>query len=179
VAVGGLSGSGKSTVAAALAPAIGPVPGARILASDRLRKRRFGVAAETRLPPEAYRPEVSAAVYAELMARAAAILRLGHGVVADAVFDRAPDREQIEAVGAAAGAAFQGLWLEAGVAALVSRVDARMGDASDATPDVVREQARHRPESVAWAQVAADGGREAVCQEARRHLGLPAPSQRR
>ncbi|MDP3410456.1 bifunctional aminoglycoside phosphotransferase/ATP-binding protein [Bosea sp. (in: a-proteobacteria)] len=179
VAVGGLSGSGKSTVAAAVAPAIGPVPGARILASDRLRKRRFGVAAETRLPSEAYRPEVSAAVYAELMAGAAAILRLGHGVVADAVFDRAPDREQIAAVGAAAGAAFQGLWLEAGIETLVSRVDARTGDASDATPDVVRAQALHRPEGVAWAQIAAEGGREAVCQEARRHLGLPASSQGR
>jgi predicted kinase len=59
VAVGGLSGSGKSTVAAALAPALGPPPGARILASDRIRKRLFEVSAETRLPDTAYRPEVS------------------------------------------------------------------------------------------------------------------------
>jgi hypothetical protein len=53
VAIGGLSGSGKSTLAAALAPEIG----ARVLRSDVIRKRLFGVAPETRLPASAYAPE--------------------------------------------------------------------------------------------------------------------------
>ena len=43
VAIGGLSGSGKSTLAAALAPGIG----ARVLRSDVIRKRLFGLAPET------------------------------------------------------------------------------------------------------------------------------------
>ncbi len=51
VAVGGLSGSGKSSLAAALAPGMGAVPGARILSSDRLRKQRFGVGPLERLGP--------------------------------------------------------------------------------------------------------------------------------
>jgi len=50
IAIGGLSGSGKSTLAAALAPAIG----ARVLRSDVIRKRLFGVAPETPLPASAY-----------------------------------------------------------------------------------------------------------------------------
>ncbi|MCW6512660.1 bifunctional aminoglycoside phosphotransferase/ATP-binding protein [Lichenifustis flavocetrariae] len=60
VAVGGLSGSGKSTVAASIADMVGPAPGARVTGSDRTRKRLFGVPARTRLPAEAYLPAVSA-----------------------------------------------------------------------------------------------------------------------
>lgn len=176
VAVGGLSGSGKSTVAAAVAPGTGPVPGARILASDRIRKRRFGVAAETRLPAEAYLPDVSAQVYEELAGRAAEILRRGHGVVADAVFDRAPDRARIEDVATGAGVPFQGLWLEAGVETLLQRVAARHGDPSDATPDVVREQARRQPATVAWTRLATEAGPGEVCRLARQALALREPS---
>ncbi|KPF71809.1 aminoglycoside phosphotransferase [Bosea sp. AAP35] len=175
VAVGGLSGSGKSSVAAAVAPEIGPVPGARILASDRLRKRRFGVAAETRLAPEAYRPEVSAAVYAQMSEDAARILRLGHGVVTDAVFDREPDREHIEKVAIQAGVRFQGLWLEAGLDTLIRRVEARRHDASDATADIVRQQAIRRPTSVGWPRLDAEAGPEAVSREARHIVGSRPP----
>ncbi len=59
IAIGGLSGTGKSTLAAAIADRIGPPPGARVLSSDRIRKRLHGVRAETRLPPEAYGAEIS------------------------------------------------------------------------------------------------------------------------
>ena len=44
VAIGGLSGSGKSAVARAIAPEIGAFPGAVIVRSDVERKRLFGVA---------------------------------------------------------------------------------------------------------------------------------------
>ena len=43
IAIGGLSGSGKSMLAARLAPAIGAVPGALILRTDVIRKALFGV----------------------------------------------------------------------------------------------------------------------------------------
>ena len=59
VAIGGLSGSGKTTVAEAFAAHVGAPPGARIVESDRIRKAMHGVPAETRLPDKAYRPEVS------------------------------------------------------------------------------------------------------------------------
>ena len=64
VGVGGLSGSGKSTVASALAPMLAPIPGARVLSSDRIRKALFGAAPTDRLPQEAYAPQVSERVYA-------------------------------------------------------------------------------------------------------------------
>ena len=54
VAIGGLSGTGKSTLAAALAPSLE----ARVLRSDVIRKRLFGFAPETRLPASAYAPRL-------------------------------------------------------------------------------------------------------------------------
>ena len=56
IAIGGLSGSGKTTIAEALAAHVGAPPGARIVESDRIRKALHGVPPETRLPDKAYRP---------------------------------------------------------------------------------------------------------------------------
>src|SRR3546814_8300461 len=54
VAIGGLSGTGKSTIAKLVAPCLGRAPGARILRSDVLRKRLAGVPPETPLPRASY-----------------------------------------------------------------------------------------------------------------------------
>ncbi|WP_245280069.1 AAA family ATPase [Hyphomicrobium sp. 99] len=140
VAVGGLSGSGKSSVAAAAAHRLGPPPGARVLSSDRIRKRLYGVPAETRLPPEAYQPGVSKRVYAEQARTAATFLKSGHAVIADAVFDRAEDRQRIEAA-VPDTVPFNGFWLDAPLELLIDRVSRRIGDPSDATPSVLRQQA--------------------------------------
>ena len=66
VAIGGLPGTGKSTLARALAPDIGNAPGALVLRSDEIRKRRHGVAPEQRLPQTAYSDAASEAVFGEL-----------------------------------------------------------------------------------------------------------------
>ncbi len=139
IAVGGLSGSGKSSVAAAVAHRLGPPPGARVLSTDRIRKRLYGVPAETRLPPEAYQPDVSKRVYAEQAQAAATYLKNGHAVIADAVFDRAEDRQQIQA--APNAVPFKGFWLEAPLEVLMERVNRRVGDPSDATASVLQRQA--------------------------------------
>lgn len=172
VAVGGFSGSGKSTMAAALAPDIGPAPGARILSSDRVRKAMFGVAAETRLPPEAYAPVVSNRVYAEIAQKVADGLAQGHGVVADAVFDRPATRDVVEAVALQVGVPFTGLWLDAETDVLVRRVEARQGDASDATADVVRRQVQRETGDMGWTRLAATGDAGDVRARARRMLGV-------
>ena len=80
VAVGGLSGTGKSAVSRAIAPWLGAFPGAVIVRSDVERKRLFGVAPEERLPARAYAPEVSDQVYAMSRKRAMmALLRRAGG----------------------------------------------------------------------------------------------------
>ncbi len=155
VAIGGLSGSGKSTAAAAIAAEVGSAPGARVLSSDRVRKAMHGVTPLTRLGPEAYFPEVSARVYATLQERAAATLSAGHSVIVDAVFDRAEDRARIEAVAKAAAVPFTGIWLEAPQAVRLERVAGRQGDPSDAGVDVVRRQSEQGAVDVAWTRLPA------------------------
>lgn len=156
LAFGGFSGSGKSTVAAAVAPWIGAAPGARILSSDRLRKRLHGVAPLTRLPASAYAPAVSHRVYATLRREAARVLAAGHCAVADAVFDRPAEREAIAAVAGAAGARFCGVWLEAPAATLASRIVTRSGDPSDADPAILAAQVARGCGALVWHRLRAD-----------------------
>ena len=150
VAVGGLSGSGKSTVAEAAAPGIGAGAGARCLSSDRLRKARFGVAPDTRLPPTAYRPEISAEVYGEMAERAQKLAAAGVAVVADAVFARPAEREAIAEAARRAGVFFVGFWLDAPGGLLRDRVASRHGGPSDADVAVLEAQLKYDLGALDW-----------------------------
>ena len=158
LAVGGLPGTGKSFLARALAPGLGPAPGALILRSDEIRKRRAGVPPEQHLPPGAYSPAESEAVYAEFFAMAEAAARKGHTVIADAAFLAPAMRAGIEAAAGRAGVPFQGLWLEAPMDVLRARVAARTGDASDADLAVLKRAAEADPGSIRWARLDAASG---------------------
>jgi aminoglycoside phosphotransferase family enzyme/predicted kinase len=159
LAIGGLPGTGKSTLARLLAPALGLPPGALVLRSDEIRKRLAGVAPETRLPAAAYTPAASAAVFAELAAMTATAIAAGHPVIADATFMSPQHRA---AVRAAAGAApFLGIWLHAPLPVLEARVAARHADASDADLAVLHSAAAHDPGAGDWQPVAA-GERDAA-----------------
>lgn len=157
IAVGGLSGSGKSTVAEALAPEVGAVPGAVVLRSDVIRKRLFGLDPLARLPEAAYAPEVTQKVYAAMRDQAAAALAGGHSAVADAVHARADERAAIAAVAAAAGARFDGIWLDLPLETRVSRIRGRAPDASDATAEVAAAQENYDRGTLDWTRVAAGG----------------------
>jgi aminoglycoside phosphotransferase family enzyme/predicted kinase len=158
VAIGGASGTGKTTLARHLAPGLpGPAPGAVILRSDVIRKALFGRAATNRLPPEAYAPEVSARVFAAITERAATCLAASHSVITDAVYGHAEQRAAIAAVAAAHGVPFHGIWLEAPLPVKLDRVAGRTGDASDADAAVVRRQAETIDDcTVRWRRMAAD-----------------------
>jgi uncharacterized protein len=173
VAVGGISGTGKSTLARQLAPGLGPAPGAAVLRSDVVRKRLHAVAPSDRLPPTAYRKEASRAVYDALAERAAVLVRTGHAAIVDAVFLDPAERAQIERVAFQAGVPFQGLWLSAPEDILVQRVTVRRGDVSDATAEVLRQQLATDPGALTWPQLDASGSPEAVAAQARALLGSP------
>lgn len=167
LAIGGLSGTGKSTLAYALAPALGEPPGARVLRSDVIRKRMHGLVPEQRLPESAYAAEMTASVYALIGARAAAAIRDGHSAIADAVFARAEERAAI----AAAADDFTGLWLEAAPEILRDRVAGRRNDASDADVAVLDAQlARPAIDPGSWRRIDAGQGLAAMLAEIR---GLP------
>jgi len=164
IALGGLSGSGKTTVAEALAPHVGVPPGARIVESDRVRKAMHGVSAETHLPKAAYRPEISRKVYAEMVLRTDIILAGGGCVVADAVFDDLDHRNAIEATARHRNVQFEGIWLEADPALLWKRVSGRRGSPSDANIEVLEMQLARRFNHIAWHKIDASQGVKFICE---------------
>ncbi|MBN9089028.1 MAG: AAA family ATPase [Reyranella sp.] len=149
-AIGGLSGSGKTTRALQLAPEIGRVPGAVVVRSDVERKRLAGIALEDRMPAGSYTPEASAKVYAAMRERAEQALRAGHSVVLDAVFDKPAERHSAEALAQRVGVPFDGLWLDVPKEVAQARVAKRKGDASDATAAVVARQFDQDPGEITW-----------------------------
>lgn len=151
IAIGGLSGTGKTTVADKLAPKLGAAPGARIVESDRIRKALFGVTAETRLPPPAYDQGVSKRVYRAMARLAQSILSQGSSVVADAVFARPEDRALIEQC--EEGAGFHGIWLDAAPALLRRRVESRRGGSSDADLSVLTQQLQADAGAISWHRI--------------------------
>lgn len=170
VAVGGFSGSGKSTIAEALAPHLGGAPGARVIGSDRTRKAMFNTAPDQALPPEAYSADISERVYADIAVRAQNLLEDGVTVIADAVHDRAADRARIEAAAVAAGVRFDGLWLRADPDRLRARLETRDPGASDAGADVLEAQLSRASEVTDWPEICATGSLAGSVDAALTHL---------
>ncbi len=172
MAVGGWSGSGKTTVARQIAPEAGAVPGALVVRSDEIRKRQAGVALLATLPSDAYTAASAESVYASLADVARRALASGRTVIADAVFARPAERHAIERAAACAKVPFAGLWLDAPADLCACRVESRRGDASDARAAVVRAQAARDLGPVAWMRVDASGRPDQTLAAARAAFGL-------
>lgn len=175
MAIGGLPGVGKSTIARLVAPTVGSAPGALILRSDETRKRLHGVAPEVRLGPDAYSPEASERVFKELAAMTRAAR--GHGVIADATFMNPAHRTWVRE--AAGNVPFLGVWLTAPPGTLRARVTARRGDASDADLAVLESALAADPGPGDWVAVDAREADDAVGRiiAALRRIGIgPATS---
>jgi uncharacterized protein len=170
IAVGGLSGTGKSVLARDLAPDIPPSPGAVVLRSDVERKALFGVGGTDPLPAEAYAAEATAKVYTTLGEKARRVIAAGHSAIVDAVFARSSERAAIAAV--AQGLRFRGLFLTADLATRVARVSARSGDASDADAGIVRQQESYDIGALDWTEIDASGAPEDTLRHARAALTL-------
>ena len=158
--IGGLSGTGKSTAAAALAPGLGAAPGAIHVRSDVERKVLAGVPETEHLPAESYSRQSSFDVYVACIARAEKALAAGHSVVLDAVFARPEERQAAAELARRTRAHFAAVWLEAPKETLAARVAMRSGDASDATPGVVAAQLGYDLGRLEWPRVDAAGSRE-------------------
>lgn len=162
VAIGGVSGTGKSELARRLAPTIGPTPGAVVLRSDVIRKSLFGLPTTSRLGPEGYTNTVTEEVYRRLAKRAAEVLEAGHAVIADAVFGRLEQRIAIAEIARATRVRFVGLWLEAPIEVLTARLGARRADASDATIEILRRQLSRDSGPLDWDRIDASGDLDLV-----------------
>lgn len=173
-AVGGLSGTGKSTIAKRIGATVGRSPGARILRSDVLRKRLAGVPPECALRKDAYTRDASARVYGEMERLARQALQAGQAVIADAVFADPEERRSIARLAAQCGVPFDGIWLEAPMALLEARIGARTNDASDADAAVARLQAGYDIGDLgSWHRVNAAGRRDEIAARVQAALAGP------
>jgi hypothetical protein len=133
VVVGGLPGTGKSTLAAAL----GDARGWTVLRSDVIRKELGGGRAD-------FTEEATAATYAEVLRRARRLLGMGESVVLDASWTAASHRAAARLAAADAFADLVELRCDVDAATAAARLveRARRGDdPSEATPDVAAAMA--------------------------------------
>lgn len=177
VAVGGLSGTGKSRLARMLCAGIAPAPGAVLLRSDVARKNLYAVPETQRLPATAYTQKVTRRVYDGLAEQAGRVLAAGHSVLVDAVFAQPQERARIAAVAEEHDGNFAGLFLEADLATRLKRVGARTGDASDADATIVQRQSSYDLGKLTWRRIDASGAPDDTLQAACTSLAGDGPAE--
>ena len=173
VAIGGLSGTGKSVLARALAGVVEPPPGAVIVRSDVVRKHLFDVSETTPLSEAAYQASTSGRVYDLLSKTAERVLAQGCSVVLDAAFLGEAQRAAVSDLARQHGGRFVGLFLTADLATRLSRIERREHDASDATRDVALRQEGIGLGVVNWHRVDASGTPEDTLQRSIACLSSP------
>lgn len=171
IAIGGVSGTGKSTQARFLAPEFGPAPGAIHVRSDQERKRQEIVRETDRLPSESYTEAASRRVYATILEKAGAAIQAGHSVVVDATFLDPAQRFAVEHLAREFSVPFTGIWLTASAGQLHKRVAARCHDASDANEVVVDSQLKRDTGPIDW--IVVDAGLDVLQTQAKLWQVLP------
>jgi uncharacterized protein len=106
---------------------------------------------------EAYRPEITARIYAELRRKAELVARAGYSAVIDAVHAREEERSTVAELADQLSLPFVGLWLDVPVPVLLNRVRHRSGGASDADPTIVARQAGCDIGNLDWHRLDASG----------------------
>ncbi len=150
--VGGLPGTGKSTVSEALAERLGAV----VLSSDRFRKELAGIDAGTDAAAgyqqELYSREHTDRTYAALADRAETWLAHGEPVVLDASWARAEHREVAARAAARTSSELVALQCSAPDDVAAERMRGRTGAVSDADQEIAAAMAS---DADPWPQAAA------------------------
>ncbi|HYM51720.1 MAG TPA: AAA family ATPase [Candidatus Limnocylindrales bacterium] len=167
--VGGLPGTGKSTLAAGLSDSLAYA----LIRSDEVRKDLAGLPHQARViePYEEglYSPESTAATYTEMLHRARTALELGESVVLDATFSSARWREEAGQMAAAVAADVVALRCVLPSNREVERRIAerlRGVDPSDASPSVARAMARSADPWPSANRIDTAGGRASALNRA-------------
>ncbi len=143
--VGGLPGSGKSTLSGALADRLGVT----LLSSDRLRKELAGIPVDQ--PAAApyreglYTPEWTDRTYKVLLQRAAVLLSCGESVVLDATWSDTAQREAARHVAERTSSELVALHCRVPDPVTAARLSTRAAGSSDADLGVATTMAEREP----------------------------------
>jgi uncharacterized protein len=140
VVVGGLPGTGKSTVA----KGVGDALGAPVLRTDEVRRELSAGPAPAAYGEGIYSAEAKAETYAELLARAEVALGMGETVVLDASWSDDRWRQRAREVAARVHADAVELRCDVAADVAADRIRARAAagdDPSEATPDIAAAMA--------------------------------------
>jgi aminoglycoside phosphotransferase family enzyme/gluconate kinase len=135
----GVSGTGKSTLAAELASRSGAIQ----VRSDIERKRLFGLEPEERSDNSIYTAEASHKTFTRLEELAEEIIHAGYPCIVDATFIKRSRRKQFREQAEKLAIPFFVLDCQASTAVIEKRIESREAagnDASEATVEVMREQ---------------------------------------
>lgn len=152
VAIGGLSGAGKTTLGRALSPRFMAVH----VRSDAVRKHLYGCPVEAKAPLAAYNEEHSEKTYRGLEERLGFVLDSGFNAVIDGVYADESDRDSLENICHHKGIQFTGIWcsVPADVAQkrIVARMQHRSGDEGEYDTDLVHheKQLLLNPGRITW-----------------------------
>jgi predicted kinase len=162
--VGGLSGTGKSTLARSLADSFGAVH----VQADAVRKHLHSVPVNERGSNDLYTPEKSRATYRGMIERVGHLVHTGVPVVLDGTYMAPYQRIGIEKLSVEAQVPIEGLWLKTSLRNQENRVSARVDSVSDAGVEIVRNmyQSHHNLPPYGWRLIDASPTAKEVQQEA-------------
>ncbi len=168
IALAGRTGSGKTTLAYALARHLPFLKDALIIGNDEVRRAILGLPLAVDMPPESYADEISAEVESLIAMRMKAALQQNRSVINHAGFFGAAAQERIQAFARANAQQALGIWLDVPDNILKARVQKRLderangqdlsieaGHASDADLVVLLEkfQDYHVPTDAFWHKI--------------------------
>ena len=139
-AVGGVVGSGKTTIAEQLSRSTG----APLISADATRKFLAGIPREEKGPASIYSAAFSARVRDELLRRGARVLESDRSVILDTTFVSRDYRRHARELAGRSGAAFLFVECQAPESVIRERLRRRTGGLSDAREDLLERFLRAR-----------------------------------
>ncbi len=171
VLVGGLPGSGKTTIAGRIADELGAV----LVSSDRVRKELAGLDPRQHVPAPyrsgIYSPEHTERTYTEMLHRAGELLSRGEPVVLDASWSAAAERDLAGKLAERTRSTLVPLRCTAPAAVTDGRLRTRSGSLSDADPVIAHAMTADEEPWPQARDVDTSGTPDAALTEALRIVG--------
>ena len=136
ILMAGLSGSGKTTKAKAIAPVLNAIH----IRSDAVRKHLAGIPLEQKAPEDIYSNDWTKKTYARLLELGILLAKQGFTIILDATYNRHKLREQVIQEINQHSLPLSIIYCHAPQEVLQQRLASRKSDISDATPELIFQQ---------------------------------------